>query len=125
MFVARIASGRTIRSSSPKSSSFGAEVLDDRLDDEIAVGQVGEVGRQGERRERRLADGLRHLLLVDLALEEVSDPVLRLRAELVRDLAADGLVSGFDRELRDPCAHRAKPDDADTSDLGSGHDGRS
>ena len=124
MFVARIVSGRTIRSSSAKSSSFGAEILDDRLDDEIAVGEVGEIGRQRERRERRLALVRGHLLLVDLALEEVRDPLARRRAELVRHLAADRLVAGLDRQLRDPGAHRAEADDADAPDLRSGHDRR-
>ena len=65
---------------------LGVELLDDRLDHEVARGEVGEVGRQRERRERRLALVGAHPLLVDLALQEVRDPVARLRAELVATL---------------------------------------
>ncbi len=101
------------------------EGFDDRLDDEVAVGEVGEIGRERQRRERRLARLGGQLPLVDFALEEVGDPIARLRAELVRDFAADRLVPGLDRKLGDPGAHRAEPDDADASDLASRHDGRS
>ncbi len=78
-----------------------------------------------KRVQRRLTLHRGHLLLVDLALQEVRDPIARLRSELVRDLTADGLVARFDRQLRDPGAHRAESDDADAPDLPSGHDGRS
>ena len=70
------------------------------------------------RRERRLALVGGHPLLVDLALEEVRDPPARGLAELVRDLAADGVVSGLDSELGDARAHGAEPDDADRADAG-------
>ena len=94
------------------------ELLDDRLDHEVAVREVGELGRQ--RRATPSADSRSSaviVLLVDLALEEVRDPLARLRAELVRDLAADGLVAGLDGQLRDPGAHGAETDDADSTDL--------
>ena len=51
------------------------------------------------------------LLLVDLSLQEVGDPLARFVPELVRHLAADGLVTRFDGELRDARAHCAESDD--------------
>ena len=68
--------------------------------------------------------GRGHSLLVDLPLQEVRDPVSRSGAELVRHLTANGLVAGFDRQLRDPGAHGAKAHDADSTDLRHGHDRR-
>ena len=89
------------------------ELLDDRLDHEVAVGEVGEVGRQREPADRGVARGLLELSLLHLAREEVRDPVARALAELERDLAADRLDARLDAELRDAGAHRAEPDDAD------------
>jgi len=102
-----------------------AEVLDDRLDDEVAVGEIGQVGRQRKLAERRVALRRSHLLLVDLPLQEVRDPVVSFRPEFVRDLAAYGLVTRLDRQLRDPGTHCAEAHDTDPSDLRSGHEGRS
>ena len=53
------------------------ELLDDRLDHEVAVGEVGEVGRQREPPDRGIAGVLLELPLLDLAREEVRDPVAR------------------------------------------------
>ena len=93
------------------------EILDDRLDHEVAVGEVGEVGRQREPADGGVARALLELPLLHLAREEVRDPVARALAELERDLAADRLDAGLDAELRDARAHRAEPDDADLLDL--------
>ena len=54
-----------------------AELLDDRLDHEVAVGEVGEVGREREPRDGVVARALLELPLLDLAREEVADPVAR------------------------------------------------
>ena len=100
-----------------------AEILHDRLDDEVAVGEVRELRREREQIERRRALCRAHALLVHLALEEVRDPLVRVRPELARDLAPDSLVAGLDRQLRDPGAHRPEAHDADSSDLRMGHRG--
>ena len=107
-----------------KELELGAEVFHDRLDHEIAVGEVGEVGRQRKRPERVFALDRPHLLLVDLALEKVRDAVSRLLCELDRHFATDGLEAGFDRQLRDTGAHGAEAHDADSTDLRDGHDRR-
>ena len=118
VFVARIASGRVMRLELGEQLELGLEILDDRLDHEVAVGEVGEVGRDAQPPERDVPLLCRHLLLVDLALEEVRDPVPRARrAELVRDLPADGLVARLDRQLRDAGTHGSEADDADRLDL--------
>ena len=82
VFVARTASGRQIRSSSAKSSPLRLELLDDRLDHDVAVGEVVELGRQREPAHRVVARGLLELPLVDLAGEEVADPLARLLPQL-------------------------------------------
>ena len=58
-----------------------------------------------------VARSLLELALLDLARQEVADPLARLLPQLRADLAADGLDPGLDAELRDPGAHRAEPDD--------------
>ena len=75
--------------------------------------------------ERCLALLVRHALLVHLALEEVRYPSSRSLTELRRDLPADDVVPGFDRQLRDSRAHGAEPDDTDRLDLGGSHERRS
>ena len=58
------------------------ELLDDRLDHEVAVGEVAELGRQRQPADRVVARRLLELPLLDLAGEEVADPLARLLAEL-------------------------------------------
>ena len=53
------------------------ELLDDRLDHEVAAGEAGELGREREVGRGRVARVLRQLPLLDLAREEVRDPVAR------------------------------------------------
>ena len=116
VFVASTVSAGQMPSSSAQ-SLLRRELLDDRLDHEVAVGEVGEVGRQREPPDRDIPGGLLELALLDLAREEVRDPVARALAQLGRHLAADRLDAGLDAELRDPRAHCAEPDDADLADL--------
>ena len=85
------------------------ELLDDRLDHEVAVGEVLELGRQREPADRLVARRLLQLPLLDLARQEVADPVAGLLAQLGRDLAADRVDPGLDAELRDPGAHGTEP----------------
>jgi hypothetical protein len=96
------------------------ELLDDRLDHEVAVGKRREVGRGLEPRDRGIPLVLRALSLLHLAREEVADPRRGGLAELVRDLAADDGEARLDCDLRDPRAHRAEPDHPDPRDLHGG-----
>ena len=93
------------------------ELLDDRLDHEIAVGEIRHVRGERQPRDRRVAVALLESALLHLAREEVADPFAGALAELGGHLPADGLHSGLDAELRDPCAHRSEPDDADLANL--------
>ena len=100
------------------------EVLDDRLDDEIAARQIVEPSREREPAKRCIAVGVLDLALVDLALQEVCDSTARALPQVVGHLAADGLVARLDRDLCDPGAHGAEPDDPDDLDLRRSHDAR-
>ena len=92
---------------------LGVELLDDRLDHEVAPGEVGEVGRRLQARDRGVVLILGALPLLDLAGEEVADARGRGVAELGTRLAAHDVEPGLDRDLRDPGAHRAEADDPD------------
>ena len=86
-----------------------AEFLHDRLDDEVAVGEVGELGRRREEREVERLD----LALLDLARQEVADAVACALPEVGGHLQPDGLDPRFDAELRDARAHGPQADDSD------------
>src|SRR4029077_18950550 len=81
---------------------FRAELLDDRLDHDVAVGEVCEVCRQREQADVEGVD----LALLDHAREEVLDPTTCRFPQLEGNLAADRLEAGLDGELRDARAHR-------------------
>ena len=113
MLVARTASARQIRSQLGEERALRVQLLDDRLDHEVAPGQVGELGRRDEAGDRGVALVLRALALLDLAGQEVADATGRRLAELRGDLAPDDLEAGLDRDLRDAGTHGAQPDDPD------------
>ena len=97
--------------------SLRLDLLHDRLDDEVAGGEVRHVSGQREALDRRVPLRLLELPLLDLAGQEVRDAAACLLRELHRDLATDGLEACLDRQLRDPGAHRPETDDADLLDL--------
>ena len=88
------------------------ELLDDRLDHEVAAGEIRELGRQREPPTRRRGV-CSSCPFSTLRVRKCVDPVARLLCELDGDLAADGVEAGLDAELRDTRAHRAQADDAD------------
>jgi len=100
-----------------KECALGLQLLDDRLDHEVAPAEVCDVSGQPEPPERRVALVLREPSLLDAARQVVLDRRAAPLAELLGDLAADGLEAGLDAELRDTGAHRAQPDDRDLGDL--------
>ena len=80
VLVARTASGTADPLELGEELPLRLELLDDRLDHEVAVGEVAELGRQREPAHRVVARRLLELPLVDLAGEEVADPLARLLA---------------------------------------------
>ena len=90
-----------------------AELLDDRLDHEVAVRERGELGGRLEPGDRRIPFFLRSLTLLDLTGEEVADPCRRGLAEVGGHLATDDVEPRLHRDLRDARSHRAEPDNAD------------
>ncbi len=122
VFVASTASGATIASSAPEELALRVEVLDDRLDHEVAAGQVGAVRGRAQPPERGVALLRGHAALLDAAAEVVADPLARLLGQRGVDLDADRVDARLRAHLRDPGSHRAEADDADGCDL-PGHDG--
>ena len=120
MFVASTASGRADPVELGEELPLRLELFDDRLDHEVAVGEVVQLGRQREPTDGLVARRLLQLALLDLAGEEVRDPVAGLLSELQADLTADGVDSCLDAELRDPGAHGTEPDHADLPHLRHG-----
>src|SRR5207248_971415 len=93
------------------------EVLDNGLDDEVAVGERLEVGRAAHARERRVALGRRELALLDLARVPLLDPREALVHEALLDVAERDLEARLRRDLRDAVPHLSRSEDADPPDL--------
>jgi len=89
------------------------QVLERRLDHDIAVREVSELRRQAQARDRCVARGLLELTLLDLAGQEVRDPVACRLAALGLHFAPDRIEACLDRKLRDAGAHRPEAYDAD------------
>ena len=96
------------------------ELLDDRLDHEIAVGEIRELGRERQPADRGVALLGRHLPLLDRTAEVVLDRPAGALAELLAHLAAHGLEAGLGRDLRDPRSHRPETDHSDLANLHGG-----
>src|SRR5262245_311739 len=90
-------------------------VLDDRLDDEIAIVQVVEPRRACEIPERPVPLLGGDLALLDAPGEELLDPAHPLLEESVLDLANDRLVARRRADLRDSRPHQAAAQHADCS----------
>ena len=83
------------------------EVLDDRLDHQIALAQVVEAGGSGERRERLLAHLGGNFALRHPIVEELADAAEALLEKRVVDLPDDGLIAGGRAHLRDAGTHQS------------------
>ena len=94
------------------------ELLDDRLDHELAAGEVLEVGSQGEAAERGVDRRLIQLAFLHLAGEKVRDPVPRPVRQVGAHLASDGLDAGLETQLHDPGTHGTEADHAHLAHLG-------
>src|SRR5207249_7982417 len=88
------------------------QLLDDRLDHEVDVGEVVEVRRPAQALEERHVIGRAQLAALDLLLELLLEPAA-LRVETARrGLGEDGVEAGASRRVRDAEAHLARSDDA-------------
>ena len=108
VFDARIASGAGEAVELGEHLPLRLELLDDRLDHEVAVGQVGELGREGQPAERRVPLLGGRLALLDGAANVVRDRLSGAFTELLADLAPDRLEA---RPARRPvrCPHPSCP----------------
>ena len=92
------------------------DVLDDRLDDQIAACQVIERGGALQVSERRVPGLLRHLSPGHAVAQELVDTAQAFLQERVFDLAHDRPVTRLRRHLRDTGAHEAAPQNAHCHD---------
>ncbi len=92
-------------------------MLGDGLEDDVASRQRV-VGRGGADALEHLGSVLaRHLAALDRAVDAARDALEALSDGVVTGLAEDDLETRPRRDLADPGAHRAAPDDTDSSNL--------
>ena len=108
----------------PEELVLDRELFERGFDHDVTAGEIGQLVRQREPRDCGVPRVRRERPLLDLARQEVRDPVARLLGACDLDLAADRCEFGLDRELCDAGAHRAEADHADRADL-SCHGARS
>ena len=88
------------------------EVLEHRLDDDVAAREVAERRRPGQARERRVARlGLEPALL-DAAVQEAPDLLEAARHAVVLEVAQHDAMAGAGDRHRDPRPHRARAEHA-------------
>jgi hypothetical protein len=93
------------------------QLFDDRLDDEVAVGQVVELGRQRQPPEGRVLVGLGHAPFLHGPAEVALDRRAGAFVQLVGDLPADRRMPRLGADLGDARAHRPQPDNSNPLDL--------
>ena len=93
------------------------DLLDDRLDDEVAAGEVAQIRRDPQPAECRVHLVLRQSTLLDPAREIALDRRAALLGELVRDLAPDRFDPCLHADLGDSRTHRPEADHAHRTDL--------
>src|SRR5213080_5266595 len=93
------------------------QLLDDRLDHQVGLGQVVQTGRPAQALEERAVVGGRQLAALDVLLELFLD-LGPLRVERPRGgLRHDRVEAGAGRGLRDAEAHLTGAEDADAANL--------
>jgi hypothetical protein len=95
---------------------LGGEVLDDRLDDEIALAQLAEVGDGTHPAEDRVALGGLELAAVDLLGERLLEACDHRVGGALGAAAQDHFDPGLGRDLGDAGAHDPRTHDADALD---------
>ena len=99
---------------------LAVQVLGDRLDDQVAVGQVAVLKRRRDPGQHRVGVSLLELALLDGAPQLLSDLADALVQLALVDLADDDLPAVLSADLGDSMAHQATADDTDLLDLHSG-----
>ena len=95
---------------------LGGEVLDDRLEHEVAVGELAEVGDRAHPAEHRVALGGVELAPLDLLGERLLEAGDHRVGGALRPAAQHDLDAGLGRDLGDARAHDPRTDDADALD---------
>src|SRR5436190_14519425 len=93
------------------------EVLDDRLDYQIAGAERAELRRERQPSERSISLLRGDSLLLDRTAEVMADPVVGPLAELDADVHADRLETGLRADLGDSGSHRSEAHDADRANV--------
>ena len=97
-----------------------AEILGDRLDHEVAAGEVGVVERRRDPAACRVGVALLELALLDRAGELLLDLADAASEAIVVDLAQHDVIAGLRDDLCDSMSHEAGAEDADRLDLSHG-----
>ena len=94
-----------------------ADLLDDRLDDQIARGKLRHIGHRPEAGQRGVHLGPGHPLLLDVSPEVLLDRGSPALGKSIVDLSPDDVEAGLDAHLCDSGPHRSEADDTDGADL--------
>ncbi len=118
MFVAKTQPGcPTCSRSSAKTCFFVVELLEDRLDHEVAVGEVLVAGRRRDQRGEEAGLALVVAAFRDLLLKVGLDALARARERLLADVAhCDRHLQAADDEGCELSRHQARADDPDLAD---------
>src|SRR6266516_2591592 len=97
-----------------------AQILGNRLDDDVHALQVGDGRREGQALERCVARGGIELALLHELGERLFDPRATSVEQLFRDVADDRVVAGGRRHLRDAAPHQPASQHSNALDLAHG-----
>ena len=114
--MARYASSLTSSSSSRPHLELAVKVLGDRLDHQVAIGEIRVVEGRGDAPAHGVRLRLLHLALLDRAGELLLDLRHALVERLLIDLPHHHVPARLRADLRDPVAHQAAAQDADLAD---------
>src|SRR5205823_10648871 len=92
-------------------------ILDDRLDDDVAAGQVVERSGPLQPRQSGVAIFSRELSLLDELAEAFADAADAFVEKLLLDFADHRFVARLRSRLRDARAHEAAAEDSDSLDV--------
>jgi hypothetical protein len=106
VLLARMTSGRVIRSSEPK-SSFQVKILDDGLDHQVTIAQVFQVRGARNARQYGVSVLLRHFASFQCPTHGTRDSFVPRCQRLVVDLSHDHLEAGLRCLFDNAGAHQA------------------
>jgi hypothetical protein len=100
-----------------KQATLLVEILDDRLDDEVALGEVVDLVGAGEAAERRVELLLGAALLFHVALQRLGDLLLTGLDRTLGHLHQHGVDAGARSDLRHARAHLTAPDHGNATNV--------